>query len=151
MYKKPDFYLNFKHKEKYVGIRFKDPATIYANRWKVKKRYIYSLLKIYDGITKRDEIKRLERKIFKYKSNGDMIERWSVLLTEYFNLHYSEKLGKKVNIYTVRKLLIYYDKWKLWKYFGKPMINASDFTDTKYFNEYKEVFNKHNKGKFIIW
>jgi len=150
-YEKPWFYIGWKHKNKYVGIRFKDPVKLYTGAWKIKPFYIKKLLRVYDGVTCVKELDKIESELFKNKVNRNKVRHSARLLQEYFKRHYAEVCGKELNIYTIERLIMYYDKWKAWKFFGRPMVSADDFIADRYFEEYKEAFNNHNKNKFIIW
>lgn len=149
---KPNYYVHWKSKQDYVPIRFFDPVTYYQAKLKIPTKQIKHLLKVYDGVMGHSRVSLILKKYWK-ENKWDLSGRytWSKILLYYYKDYMEEKFPAKMNVYKFDKLIGFYEKWKQWRYFGRPMVTADDFDDPKYFEEYKIAFNKHNKNKFVVW
>jgi hypothetical protein len=146
-YEKPTFYKNFREKDKYVGVRFKDPVTHFSGAWKCPKALVKTFIKIYDGVIFEKKYKKLQTR----KTNVDSVYNHARLINEFYYKYLYEKYKVRMNKYKIERLLFVHNKYKLWKYFGVPMVTVDDFTEPKYFEEYKHKFNYYNRYKFKIW
>ncbi len=146
-YEKPGFYVNFKEKNKYIGVKFKDPVNHFSSRWKCPKSLVKKFIRIYDGVAYVKKYKALQTRT----SNLDSVFNHANLLNKFYYKYLFDTYKIKMNKYKIERLLFFHDKYKLWKYFGVPMVSVDDFTEPKYFEEYKHKFNYYNRYKFKIW